>query len=45
MASQDPGHRVAQTLGFRLAFWYGAIFIASALLIIASLPTGCSSGR
>ena len=33
MASQDPGHRVARSLGVRLAFWYGAIFIASALLI------------
>ena len=33
MASQDPGHRVARSLGVRLAFGYGAIFIASTLLI------------
>ena len=29
----DPGHRVARSLGVRLAFGYGAIFVASTLLI------------
>ena len=32
MTSSAPG-RVAQTLGFRLAFWYAAIFTVSVLLI------------
>jgi signal transduction histidine kinase len=32
MTVSPPG-RVAQTLGFRLAFWYAAIFTASVLLI------------
>jgi len=33
MAPEDAGHRVARSLGVRLAFGYGAIFIASTLLI------------
>jgi len=33
MASQEPGHRIARSLGVRLAFGYGAIFVASTLLI------------
>src|SRR4030095_13555720 len=32
MTSPTPG-RVAQTLGFRLAFWYAAIFTVSVLFI------------
>ena len=34
MTSPTPG-RVAQTLGFRLAFWYAAIFTVSVLVIAA----------
>ncbi len=34
MTSLTPG-RVAQTLGFRLAFWYAAIFTVSVLVIAA----------
>ena len=33
MASPDAGHRVARSLGVRLALGYGAIFIASTLLM------------
>ena len=33
MGSEDPGRRIARTLGFRLALGYGAIFIASTLLM------------
>ena len=32
MTSSTPG-RVAQTLGFRLAYWYAAIFTVSVLFI------------
>jgi signal transduction histidine kinase len=33
MAPQDPGHRVARSLGVRLVVGYGTIFLASTLLI------------
>ncbi len=33
MSPDTFGGRVARTLGFRLTFWYGAIFVVSALVI------------